>query len=128
MKWLAALALISLGFVLAGDPAKTTLTGSYVWNNIPNEPGNVKAVFTPKGEKMYDVSFYFKFDGQNHVYSGTAQGSLDDGDLKGEVKNENKRRTFTFSGTCKKGTFSGTHSEIGRRGEHKTGTITLAAK
>ncbi|CAM2006636.1 hypothetical protein [Acanthopleuribacter pedis] len=128
MKWLTALALLSLGFAMAGEPAKTTLTGSYVWNHIPNEPGNLKAVFTPKGEKTYDVAFYFKFDGVNHVYSGTATGSLEDGNLEGKVKNENKRRTFTFSGTCKKGSFSGVHSEIGRSGEKKTGTLTLAAK
>ncbi len=128
MRWAAAIALLFMGFVGAGEPNTTTLKGSYVWSHIPNEPGNLKAVFTPKGDGEYTVSFYFKFDGVDHVYSGTAKGSLQNGNLAGEVKNENKRRTFTFSGMCKEGAFSGSHSEIRRNGERKTGTLTLTAK
>lgn len=126
MRWAAAIVLVFMGFVGAGEPNTTTFTGSYVWSNIPNEPGKLKAVFTPKGDSEYAVSFYFKFDGVNHVYSGTAQGSLQDGNLAGEVKNDNKRRTFAFTGMCKDGAFAGTHSEIRANGERKTGTLTLA--
>ncbi len=128
MRWAAAIALLFMGFVSAGEPTTTTFTGSYIWNRSTDKEGDLKAVFTSKGDSEYSVSFYFKFEGVDHVYSGTAKGSLQNGKLAGEVKDEKKEHTFTFAGMCKEGAFSGTHHVIGEKGESKTGTLTLAAK
>jgi hypothetical protein len=86
----------------------------------------LRAVFTPTGVGQWDVVFHFEFHNKKHIYRGTAQGNLDGGDLIGEVKNENKRRTFTFQGTFRDGAFHGTHAEIKRTGERRTGSMTLA--
>lgn len=79
----------------------------------------------PTGEEAWDVSFHFEFRGRAHVYTGTAEGSLSRGALKGEVKNENRRRTFRFTGTTEGGTFRGTHSEIEEGRQYGTGTLSL---
>lgn len=125
MKWAAAIALVFMGFVGAGEPTTTTLTGSYIWTRAGDKEGDLKAVFTAKSDNEYSVSFYFKFEGVDHVYSGTAKGSLKNGELAGEVKDEKKEHTFTFAGMCKEGAFSGTHHVISEKGENKTGTLTL---
>lgn len=107
------------------DAAQTTLIGEYNWERGETQ-GDLKAVFTPKDDATWNVSFYFDFRGDPHTYTGEAQGSLTEGALKGEVLNEAKNRTFTFEGTFQDGKFEGTHSEIGgRRGTRKTGTLTL---
>ncbi|MEL7061528.1 MAG: hypothetical protein AAGN46_16000 [Acidobacteriota bacterium] len=121
-----ALAMIVLGVLPSGAEDSTTLTGEYHWNQI-RESGDLRAVFTPTGEATWDVAFHFRFNGQPHVYEGTANGSLTDGELAGKVFNENKRRTFTFEGKTRNGTFRGEHQEISRRGRViDTGTLELA--
>ena len=85
---LAALALLLTapsGTVLAEEI--TTLNGEFKWSQR-NSSGDLKADFTPTGEDTWDVSFHFKFRGEPHVYSGTAEGSLSEGELSGTVKNE----------------------------------------
>ena len=122
---LAALALLLTapgGTVLAEEI--TTLNGEFKWSQR-NSSGDLKADFTPTSEGTWDVSFHFKFRGEPHVYSGTAEGSLSEGELSGTVKNENKRRTFTFTGSIKDGTFRGTHSEVDDGKAFQTGTLTL---
>lgn len=110
----------------ATENAQTTLTGEYNWERGETQ-GELEAIFTPTGEATWDVSFNFDFRNDPHTYTGVAQGSLTDGELKGEVLNEDKNRTFTFEGMVEDGQFAGTHSEIGgRRGTRKTGTLTLA--
>lgn len=125
MRWAAAIALLFMGFVGAGEPTTTTFTGSYIWTRPEAKEGDLKAVFTTKGDGVYEVSFYFVFEGVDHVYSGTAKGSLKNGKLAGEVKDEKKEHTFTFAGMCKEGAFSGTHHVLNEKGENKTGTLTL---
>lgn len=121
-------ALVCLGFAVAAPGAAVKMEGNYQWNADPNNPGTLEAVFTPDGNG-YKVAFHFRFDGRNHTYSGSAEGSLADGPLKGTVKNEDKRRTFTFEGTTSGGNFSGNHAEIGRNGKViDTGTLTLRPK
>ena len=110
--------------VALGVPETQTLTGEFVWS-ARSDTGDLEAVFTPTGEQTWDVSFHFEFRGRPHVYTGSAQGSLSQGELKGEVKNENKKRTFVFSGTVKNGKFQGTHAEIEGGREQSTGTLTL---
>ncbi|MDJ0836395.1 MAG: hypothetical protein QNK37_07730 [Acidobacteriota bacterium] len=116
---------IPLGFTATPGPEMYTMEGSYVWTYSRKSPGKLKAEFTHKRGDRWSVVFYFRFDGRNRVYKGTAEGNLENGSLKGTVKNENKQRTFTFQGTSIEGKFSGTHAEIKRNGEKKTGTLKL---
>ena len=120
---LAALGLALVGNVSAADPR--TLNGEYFWDQ-GNSRGDIEAIFTNTGEGTWDVAFHFKFRGEKHVYEGTAEGSLELGDLKGEVKNENKRRTFRFEGTFANGNFEGTHAELKDGREIRTGTLNMS--
>ena len=128
MKRIATLlvAIVALALVpwaaQAGDEQK--LTGEYQWDQ-GGASGELNAVFAPKGEGLWDVSFKFTFRGKPHTYTGTAKGSLSDGDLEGEVLNDNKRRTFTFQGRFTEGAFSGTHAEVTNGKGYRTGTLTL---
>jgi len=101
-----------------------TLTGEFYWTGGGNE-GDLEAVFTATGDDRWDVAFYFEFRGRPRTYTGTAKGSLTEGALEGTVFNENKGRTFTFSGKFKNGKFRGTHQEIGSGRTTDTGTLTL---
>ena len=102
-----------------------TLTGEYV-SSFETGKQSLRAEFTPTGTEEWEVIFYFKFHGKKHSYEGTAEGSLDAGELSGTVTNENGRRTFTFQGKFRDGEFRGTHAEIKRTGERRTGSLTLA--
>jgi hypothetical protein len=121
MAVVAAL-VISLGLANGADE-KRTLKGNYEWTG-GGKKGTLETVFTPAGEGKWDVAFHFDFRGP-HVYAGTAEGSLSGGDLKGKVQNDEKNRTFTFTGAFTDGEFRGTHAEIGDDGEQATGTLTL---
>ena len=126
MKRSAVVLALLLGLTFAhGAPEMQTLTGEYHWSGR-NASGDLEAVFTSTGDQTWDVSFHFKFRGRPHTYSGTAEGSLSQGELKGTVKNENKGRTFVFSGTVKDGKFRGTHAETEGDREQSTGTLTLS--
>jgi hypothetical protein len=118
----AAVALCP-GLAIGGDEERT-LKGSYHWSD-GGRKGDLKAVFTPAGEAKWDVAFYFEFSGEPHVYSGTAEGTLSGGVLKGRVLNEGKNRSFVFKGNFTEGEFRGTHAETTDDGEHATGSLTL---
>jgi hypothetical protein len=118
----AAVALSS-GLAIGGDEERT-LTGSYHWTD-GGRKGDLKAVFTPTGEARWNVAFYFEFSGEPHVYSGTAEGTLAGGVLKGRVLNDGRNRSFTFAGTFTEGEFRGTHAETTDDGEHATGSLSL---
>lgn len=123
----AVLTLTALCIVGAstGAEGEKTLIGNYQWTQ-GNTSDDLKAVFTAAGESSWEVKFYFDFRNEPHVYSGRAEGSLTDGPLKGEVKDESKRRTFSFEGTVKGGAFHGKHAEL-RDGETlSTGTLDLS--
>ena len=110
----------------AADPgSKITMDGEYHWTGR-DMTGPVKAELTPAGENRWEVSFYFQFRDKPHTYTGIAEGSLTSGSLKGEVQNENKKRTFTFTGSVEDGRFEGTHAEIHDGAVRDTGTITLS--
>ena len=120
---LVAAIVMSLGLV-TGAGEKRTLKGAFEWSDEGYE-GDLKAVFTPTGEGTWDVAFHFEFQGQQHVYAGTAEGTLAGGELKGRVLNEDKKRAYLFTGTFTDGEFHGTHSEVRKGGDHTTGTLTL---
>ena len=128
----AALALVVLGLLatapigsITAKEKTTTLNGTYVWSQRGGG-GDLEAVFTATGKNTWDVSFHFEFRDKPHTYTGTAEGSLGDGTLSGQVFNENKRRTFTFDGEFKNGTFEGTHAETTGGSPIDTGTLTLS--
>jgi hypothetical protein len=113
------LALVSIA------PAReaVTLEGHWVWDALGHD-GRLAAVFTPTGEGTWDVAFHFEYQGK-HIYRGTAEGSLTEGSLRGEVIDDTGERTFSFRGKFRKGRFRGTHSETTGGGRRRTGTLTL---
>lgn len=123
---LCIFSLLTMGLASASEGKAVTLEGSYVWKKQPNKPGNIKAIFTPTAPKQWQVTFLFSFRGENLAYSGTAEGDLKNGALKGEVQNDGKNRTFNFTGESKDGQFAGTHSEQRDGGNKKTGSINLS--
>lgn len=120
-----ALTVLSLlaGGAFAADAM--TLSGSYAWSQ-GGQGGDLEAEFTPTGENTWDVSFHFSFRGKDHTYTGTARGSLEQGAMSGEVRNESGKRSWTFEGSFNdKGKFKGSHVETTGGGQTKTGTLTL---
>ena len=122
--WVAlavAVAVTTLGLGAAAEADETrTLNGRYEWTG-GGSGGPLEAQFTPRAEGGWSVAFHFVFRDRPHTYEGVAIGELGSGELGGEVKTENGRRSFTFEGRFDNGVFRGTHAERGRR----TGTLTL---
>ena len=109
-----------------GDgPEIRVFEGQYKWVNM-NNPGPLRAEFTATGENRWNVDFYFRFEGRERMYSGTAEGSLSQGELKGKIRNENGRRSFTFEADLDNGRLEGTHRETTRSRSRRTGTLKLA--
>lgn len=119
-------------FFLAGPSLLATdtqtLQGEFVWER-PDEKivGALEAVFEATGKETWNVSFHFTFDEKDHVYAGTAEGSLMDGELHGRVMTDGENPSpFEFEGTFSEGSFNGTHASL-RDGEPQpTGTMTLS--
>ena len=124
----AACLLCSVSLQSAEQAGTYTAEGTFVWSHQKGKTHTVKAVFTKGDAKnKFNVKFYFNWGKDQRVYSGTAEGDLKDGSLKGTVKADNQDRTFTFDGACKAAVFSGTHKET-TRGTQDTGTITWKPK
>lgn len=126
---LAALALVLLlaaPQTPAAPDTPRTLSGSYVWEQADHK-GTLEAEFKPAGDLHWEVSFHFTFNGSPLTYTGTADGHLDDGALEGRVEATGRQRTFTFKGEFKGGKFTGTHADVTRGREDRTGTLTLEA-
>ena len=124
-RLLLALTLLLCAPLAGADDSSRTFEGDYEWEQR-ERGGDLKAVFTPTAENAWEVAFHFRFRGEQHVYEGTAEGSLSEGELKGAVKNESKKRTFTFQGAFEDdGRFRGTHAEIRSDNERRTGTLQL---
>jgi hypothetical protein len=127
----AALLVIALTMILAIPTHQTvatdsqTLMGTYIWGAVGTE-SDLEAIFSPTGDERWTVDFHFNFRGQDHTYSGTAEGSLTEGALQGTVKNDSKRRTFTFEGSFSEGVFTGTHAEVEDGKAIDTGTMALS--
>ena len=103
-----------------------TFTGSYIAGDSEYpDRGNLRAVFSPTGEGVWDVVFDFDFQGEDYTFTGIAEGSLDAGLRFGTVQNESGHRTFVFRGEFTDGVFHGTHAEMEHGGETPTGTMLL---
>ena len=121
---LIAASILTAGLLVAEEA--TTLQGEFVWN-ARGSAGDLEAVFTSTGEDTWNVDFHFEFRGSAHTYSGSAEGSLSEGALRGEVRNENKERSFTFEGKFNDGKFKGRHAEVKDGRAQSTGSLTLNA-
>lgn len=111
----------------AGSEDEVTLTGGFLWKHM-NHKGDLDAVFTKTGDGAWGVEFRFVWEDELHVYRGTAEGSLTDGELRGEAVTDNPERpqTFFFEGRFEHGQFTGTHTALqASGGTHTTGTLTL---
>ena len=119
------LALLASAVMADDGVAMQTMNGEYLWTRM-DSPGPIKAEFVATDDNQWKVSFYFNFRDVDHVYSGTATGSLSNGELHGEVMSDGERpQPFAFEGTVENGVFSGTHRTQGEDGE-ETGTLTLS--
>lgn len=108
------------------EPEVITMAGDYIWIGEPDYQGPFKARFTKTKPHHFTVSFHLVLAGENRIYSGTAEGDLFQGVLKGTVQNEVKDSTYRFEGTSTQGVFNGSHVEILQDGaEQATGTITM---
>ena len=123
--WFTFALLLTAPTLYAGE--SQTLEGEFVWKRSDKEiPGALEAVFEPTGENTWNVSFHFTFRDKEHTYTGTAEGSLTEGELHGRVMTDAEEPSpFEFEGSFTDGQFSGTHASL-RTGEAQpTGTMTL---
>lgn len=129
-SFLALTALLLTTPLTAADAVESqTLQGEFVWERQDGTvAGPLTAVFEPTAQGAWDVSFHFTFEGKDHIYKGTAEGSLSEGELKGKVMSDgDEPRPYTFSGTfAKDGSFAGVHHYMGGEEARKTGSLTLA--
>ncbi len=106
---------------------EVTLTGEFFWRHM-NHTGDLDAVFTKTGDGAWGVEFRFVWEGELHVSRGTAEGSLTDGELRGNVVMDSpeRPRTFFFAGRFERGRFTGTHTALqASGGTYPTGTLAL---
>lgn len=128
---LMALAVLAVLCVAGSGRAQAaegdqTFEGKFVWNNQAGKEHPVKAVFTPNGDKKWKVVFTFNWGKGPQTWNGTAEGTLKDGELKGDVTNGNPgQRKFDFKGTFKDGQFDCTHNEDTSGKPVATGTMTI---
>jgi len=80
---------------------------------------------TLKGQFIWERSDG-DWEGDKRVWTGSATGSLETGDLEGEgIEERDRKRTFVFSGSFEDGVFTGEHGSL-RNGEmRKSGTLTF---
>ena len=137
--WIAAIPFLLVSILFAeamkgGSEAKkgteVVMTGDYKWlkgEKVRFEE-KLKGVFTSNSKGEWDVSFHFKFKKKEYNYVGKAKGTLKDGPLEGEVRNDGGKgkRSFTFTGNMLDGKISGTHNETTKGRVKKTGIFSLS--
>lgn len=106
----------------AGD---LKFAGTFVWNNKKDKSHPINAVFTPNGEKKWNVVFTFNWGKGPQTWKGTAEGTLKDGEIKGDVKSGDEKRNFNFTGAEKNGAFECTHNELKGGKPLATGSMTI---
>ena len=100
-----------------------TLTGTYNWGKKAKQP--LKGVFTPDGENKWKVVWTFKHKNKPHTYTGTVEGNLQNGPIKGESVNEGGKRKWKFEGAAKNGVIDCNHVELKGKREKKTGQFSI---
>ena len=125
MKHWVLLGIVALGSVaLAADEVEVRqFDGRWRWD-ANGDSGRMDVYFAETDEGVFEVAFRFSYMGE-HVYRGSAEGSLDEGELSGKVYNEDETRSFYFRGRFRKGKLNGSHFETSDGGRRKTGSFSL---
>lgn len=120
------LVLVAPALVVAESTEPQTFEGEYVWQRQDKDiKGPLHAEFESTGENTWNVSFRFTFEEEEHVYAGTAEGSLD-GEISGKVLSDgDEPRPFEFEGKFVDGKFEGTHWAMQDGEKRDTGILTL---
>lgn len=105
-----------------------TFSGTFDWGRKKDQ--KIQGVFTPDGANKWKVVWTFKWKKKDEIYTGSAEGNLVNGSVKGSAirmdhKDKTKphpkdKRKFTFNVTAKDGTLSGKHSAKGTISLKKT--------
>ena len=117
------LVIAGLAFAATQAGETTTLRGSYDWKDGGSD--DLSADFEPDGDDRWMVTFRFRWNDRDHTWSGTAEGSLEDGSkLTGTATSGN--RNWVFEAGIEDGVMRGTHTEIQKSGkEYNTGSFEL---
>ena len=120
---MVAVLVLAAGAAVADTEKPQTFSGSYDWTD--GSVDDLKAVFQPDGEDAWTVTFDFTWNGKPHTWTGTAQGSLEDGtEVTGTATDGN--RNWVFEGSIKDGVMSGVHREIREgRDPYESGTFEI---
>lgn len=128
---LAALAILFLAVAVAplafaDDHGKTpkpvVFTGSYDWSDGGSD--FLEATFEPDGDGAWDVTFRFKWNGNDYTWKGTARGSLEDGSELTGTGGANGRK-WDWQATVADGVMNGRHTEKQGDRDYDTGTFEM---
>ena len=106
----------------AGD--EVVNRGEYVWK-VDGHRNEVEAVFTPRGEDTWDVEFRFAYARRRGVYQGMARGSLRDGVVHGEVRDNGGVLRYGFELVVEGDRLEGQHFDIWSGRKKLNGTLRL---
>ena len=120
---LLALAILGLAAGAPGDPVEV-FRGEYVWK-VDGHQNEVEAVFTPTGEAAWDVEFRFAYARRRETYQGIARGSLREGPVHGEVKDNGGVLRYGFELEVEGDRLEGQHFDIWSGRKKLNGTLRL---
>lgn len=126
MKRLFVLAFFCLSCSLCAEDT-VKMSGTFVWDKKKKEVHDITAEFEPDGKGKWKATFYFKFWGNDHTYTGDVKGYVGKGKrMSGTIYNDDKKRKFIFSGNFRSGgVLKVKHHELEGRREKKTYTGTM---
>ncbi|MCZ7646080.1 MAG: hypothetical protein M5U26_12465 [Planctomycetota bacterium] len=128
---LLTLAVLGIAYGLCGSGAcraadgDVTCKGTFSWSNEKNQKHDIKGVFTPNGDKKWNVVWTFTWKGGAQTWKGTAEGDLTNGEVKGEGLHPNGKRTFSFVGAAKDGNMEIKHTETTGGRPKDTGVMVI---
>ncbi|MEO1083661.1 MAG: hypothetical protein AAFY88_05415 [Acidobacteriota bacterium] len=109
----------------AVEPGDLVFRGEYTWK-VDGHRNRVEAVFSPRGGDLYDVAFHFDYARRKDMtYEGQAQGELEAGAIRGEVKGPNGQWRYAFEAEAKDGRLDGRHFDIWDGKKELYGTLSL---
>ena len=120
------LAVLTLGAIATASesvPAGQIFSGTYDWKDGGSE--KLVAEFVPSGENTWDVTFRFRWNGDDNKWTGTAEGILSDGEIVSGTATTG-RRNWVFEATIGDGVMRGQHTEKRKDGSsYETGTFEI---
>ena len=123
-------ACLFLAGAVWADDAERVLVGTYT-SVESGDPGPIRASFSPRESEdalpAWTVVFTVTMDTADYVYKGLAEGSLEEGELTGEVSDPAGKETYMFRGEHRDGKFYATHAQTTGGFITPTGDMTLSA-